>query len=175
LQRNNIDQWESLWSSLFQDLFKPTKYLETIIRSIPFPENSYIAVHIRFVNAIEIIEPAYKRSTLLSELEQNALIEACFNKISEISLSKKKPVVIFSDSNRFLSEARKLGYCVISGNVGHIKYSHSQDVIDKTFLDLYALARAESIFSIVGENLYQSVFPLYGALINNKQFHRVNI
>ena len=52
LENNGIENWELIWGNCFKELFEPTNLMKKIIEDQEWKENAYIAVHIRFVNAL---------------------------------------------------------------------------------------------------------------------------
>ena len=139
-------------------------------------ENSYISVHVRFVNAIEVTEPQYLKSRLLPEEEQVELINSCLDKLTDIARENSPlPVVVFSDSNRFLQMVQEKGFCVLPGRVGHVGYNQSEEILEKMFIDLYSIGSSKQPYCLHGNNLYNSVFPYYSSLIMGKKINIVNI
>lgn len=62
----------------------------------------------------------------------------------------------------------------LTGKVGHIHtYQGNHDVTDKAFTDLYAIAGANKVISIIGPGTYTSGYCKTAALIGNKPFVRV--
>lgn len=167
IQCQNIPNWENIWHELFIELFKPSEYLEKSLKNNPFYNTKYIAVHIRFVNALELAEPKYSQRPLPSDEKQN-LINSCITAITKLSLKSKLPVLVFSDSMQFLSISKENGFHVLDGNIGHITYNKTDNIMLKTFTDLFMISKAESVISLRGKELYESAFPIYGALIGNK-------
>lgn len=171
LEKNNIIDWENQWGILFHELFRPSEYLANLLRRYK-PNEPYIAVHIRFVNALEHFEDGYDNN--LSEKQQKVLIEKCLKQLSEIHNKDARLMIIFSDSIRFLRIAESKGYKTLgTQNIGHISFSESSEVYDKTFLDFFAIANAEKLYSIKGGPLYNSVFPKYAAMVNNIEHERI--
>lgn len=174
LEKQNVENWEDSWSKLYKELFRPSRLLEKRICELPFVENSYISVHIRFLNSLEQNEPDYPLSAL-TDNERETLINKCFKSIERVKgLSSCNNVIVFSDSNTFLKKAKEKGYMVLDGIVGHTSINNSEDIVLKMFIDLYAISRSSSAYGIVGTSLYNSVFPRYASLIGSKQFKRID-
>ena len=83
--------------------------------------------------------------------------------------------MVFSDSNTFLNECKNNGLHVLKGDIGHISYNSTNDIVKKTFVDLYMISRAKVIYQLNGKHLYKSAFSYYGALIGGKRCLRVNL
>ncbi|WP_294590775.1 hypothetical protein [uncultured Phocaeicola sp.] len=174
LQRNNMVGWEKKWHELYHELFQPSNYLLKNIAEFKIKENEYIAIHIRFVNALELAEPDFPQKPL-NEVEKMNLISSCISKIKELESTENSKAVVFSDSNYFLSRCRDMDIFVLAGNVGHITYNQNDEIVLKMFIDLNMIARAKKVFSLRSNNLYASAFPLYGSIIGGKLFSVVNL
>ncbi len=174
LLSNDVLDWQEKWTSCYNSLFRPTKLLLQHLNELPYQPNSYVAVHIRCVNALELQEPDYSQRPLQKD-DGKKLINDCLRAISVLQKRTKLPVLVFSDSNTLLVECEKSGYHVLKGDVGHISYSPTDDVVKKTFVDLYMISRAKAVYQIYGEHLYKSAFSYYGALIGGKRCVRINL
>ena len=176
LQRNNVQDWEKKWHELFWELFKPTSLIKDSLDNIPFKEGDFIAVHIRFVNALEITEPScLSWSHPLDTCKKDALLKKIFTMIDKLWGNSTSNILLFSDSNEFLDIAKTRGIECLPGKVGHIGYKDKQDTVLKTFIDWFAMAKASKIYRIKGDCLYNSAFPLYASLIGNKPYIELNL
>lgn len=174
LQRNNMMDWEKKWHELYHELFQPSDYLRKKLSEFEFKENGYIAIHIRFVNALELAEPDFPQVPLNEEEKEN-LIYSCIAKIKELESTESCKAVVFSDSNYFLSKCHDMSIFVLEGNVGHVTYNQNAEIILKMFTDLNMIARAKKVFSLRNDNLYASAFPLYGSIIGGKLFKTTSV
>lgn len=173
LKMAQIDDWTGLWGELYRELFKPSAYLQELIDKY-VPNKEYIAVHIRFVNALEQFEKGYESH--LSKEQQQKLIDTALAKIQEIRNKEQKEVYVFSDSARFLTEAKKNGCQMLPiENIGHISFQSDSSVHDKTFVDFYAMAMSDKVYSIQGEYTYSSVFSQFAAIIGETEYEIVKI
>ena len=176
-----INQWygtEYKWTTLFNELFRPSPYLEVQISRLKKDvDGNYIAVHLRFLNMlgdkVEIL--SYPE---LKEEEKQSLIADCLAKIRELySNNKGKLLFVSSDSETFMVTVKKEipEVKVVSGSSKHIDNSGklSEEDCLKLFLDIYMLAGAERVYSIIGKGLYSSAFPEYSAKIGGKPFERI--
>ena len=84
-------------------------------------------------------------------------------------------------SVRFLKEAEKRGFriCDTEG-IGHIMNPGvSEKVILKTFVNFFAMANADRIYSILNvegipqNSLYKTQYPRYAAIVGGKPFIRI--
>lgn len=174
LQRNNMMDWEKKWHELYHELFQPSDYLRKKLSEFEFKENGYIAIHIRFVNTLELAEPDFPQVPL-NEDEKENLIYNCIAKIKELESTESCKAVVFSDSNYFLSKCHDMNIFVLEGNVGHVTYNQNAEIILKMFTDLNMIARAKKVFSLRNDNLYASAFPLYGSIIGGKLFKTTSV
>lgn len=169
LETNKIGNYQKLWGELYRDLFKPTPLLQNAIDATPLQPDTYIAVHLRFVNALEQFEE--NQFNFLSKEEKEALIIKCEKGISDIQKKySDKKIVVFSDSSVFLSRVATdmPGIIILDGAIGHISFSNTEDVVLKTFLDFYEMGRASLIIRILTKEIYPTVFSYYAALSGGK-------
>lgn len=162
------------WSKLYAELFRPSKHLQNAIDACGFEERSYVAVHLRFVNALENFEEvSCWDNALHTEEEKVALIERCKQGLLRIKAENDgSRVLVFSDSKRFLDSLEDIPVDVLShDNVGHVSFEGNDDATLKTFLDLYMIARAKKVYRIDAPELYAwSGFAVTGAMIGGVDF-----
>lgn len=166
------------WASLFNELFRPSTYLEKQINRIKRDVvGRYIAVHLRFLNMLgdKVEKLPYPE---LKEEEKHKLIADCITKIRELYNSNQgKSLFVSSDSITFMEIVQKEipTVMIVKGSSKHIDNSSilSENDCLKLFLDIYMLAGAERVYSIIGKGLYSSAFPEYSAKIGGKPFERV--
>ena len=175
LQCNHIPNWEKIWHDCYNELFKPSeKLLETIkIRGGGYKMREYIAAHLRFVNALEYFEDGVYNS--LSKEMQNTLIGKCLTALADIKKKENKPVIVFSDSNRFLNIAKTQGYIILEGDVHHISFKTDESNVMKTFLDFYMIGRSEKTYRIIAPEMYATTFSYYAAMSGGSKFETINI
>ena len=96
--------------------------------------SGYVAVHLRFVNALENFEKDQFNS--LTEDKRENLIQRCLKGIRLIiDQNKNKQIVVFSDSKVFLERVKVLPVIVLDGKVGHISFTeNTHEVAMKTFV-----------------------------------------
>lgn len=174
LLSNGVSDCHEKWTSHYNALFRPTELLLRYLDELPYQPNHYVAVHLRYVNALELQEPDYPQRPLQKD-EGQKLINVCIRAISVLQKREKLPVLVFSDSNTFLNECKNNGLHVLKGDIGHISYNPTNDIVKKTFVDLYMISRAKVIYQLNGKHLYKSAFSYYGALIGGKRCLRVNL
>lgn len=162
------------WSKLYAELFKPTPRLQEAINTCAFEERSYIAVHLRFVNALENFEEVSCYDNALdTEEKKQDLIRRC--KEALLRIKKRHAdcrILVFSDSKRFLDSLEGMPVETLdSGNIGHVSFGTSDDATLKSFLDLYMISRARKVYRIDAPELYAwSGFAVTGAMIGGIEF-----
>lgn len=170
------------WSTLFHELFIPSdSVVDFVIARKKEINADYDAVHFRFVNLLgdHIEECRYPE---LNEAGKIQLVNQCIERLRGLSsLSRKegRRMVVASDSMIFLEKIKDQlpDIYVVSGTVKHIDKAQgsSEDVFLKLFADMYLLAGAENVYSIVGNGLYPSAFPEYSAKVGGKAVKRIPI
>lgn len=158
------------WCDLFNELFKPSKLLTDAFDELQIKEHSYVAVHLRFVNALENFENTYFNNHLKTQEERNQLIYKCKQGIMEIiNENIGKDVYVFSDSKVFLNSLSDLPVKTLdSKNVGHISENSNHYSQLKTFLDLWVLSKASKVYRIQAPELFQwSFYAVLAATIGD--------
>lgn len=175
-QKNEYD-----FHRIFHTLFRPSAIVQQEIDSInkqhSLSPDSYIAVHIRFLDFFENVEQ--KRVTAFTQHasieEQREMIASINHTLAHLLKEhENKKLLLFSDSPTFLAVEHPNGVHTIPGDVGHI-YAHEgqKPVILKAFVDLFLISHAYHVYNIVGAGTYTSGYSYVGALIGNKPFKRI--
>lgn len=168
LQENHIENWEQIWSDMYHELFQPNARLRTLLDD-NMPKEPFTAVHFRFVNALDKFEEGYESN--LTTQEQEDLITKSILQIEHIQKQEQKKILVFADSKRFLDIVREKGYETLDNhNVGHVSFSEDTAVYDKVFIDFYTISNADKIYCIRGRSLYDSVFPMYAAIVGRHEY-----
>lgn len=173
LNTNKINNHDEILRNCFHELFKPSEILENSLKNMCLTPKQYNAVHLRFVNALEKFEDGVYNC--LSVKEQELLINKCLNCLKDIKENCKKDIVVFSDSNRFLSIAKKNGYKVLDGTVSHISFNNNNDAVLKTFTDFYMISRSDKVYRIISKEMYGTTFSLYASIFGNCEFKTIRI
>ena len=162
------------WSKLYHELFRPSPSLQAAIDACGYEEKSYVAVHLRFVNALENFEEVTCWDNALhTEEEKVNLINRCKQGLLRIKEANGGcRVLVFSDSKRFLDTLGDIPVEVLDhDNVGHVSYGADDDATLKTFVDLYMIARAKKVYRIDAPELYAwSGFAVTAAMIGRVDF-----
>ena len=78
ISSNHVLDAESVWRNLFLELFKPSQALNECLNCCSLDSSGYVAVHLRFVNALENFEKDQFNS--LTEDKRENLIQRCLNR-----------------------------------------------------------------------------------------------
>ena len=176
LEKTKVPDWQRLWREMFRELFRPSEPVLNALRQYEMPER-YAVVNVRFINSLGVSEIS-RYNAPLPEETQKRLIDAVLEKTDACRKECDVPVVVYSDSVRFLKAAAAHG-CRIPplDGIGHIMNRNiSQRVYLDTFVHLFHMSRAEKIYSIrqvegMPENcLYRSQYPRYAAIIGDIPF-----
>ena len=166
--------------SLYHELFRPSKLLETAIRdNLDKIGENYISISYRFTHILG--DPIDVYIPELSQEEKDALIEKSILCIYQLhSEYPKLKILVNSDSVIFLDRVKllQLPYVYITpGTPVHIDQNLESDIISylKTFLDFYLISMAQKIILVKSEKMYNSAFPRYAAIMGNKDFSILNI
>lgn len=170
------------FSRIFSKLFKESQHLKDILantfRSTGVVENKYVAVHIRFMDFFEAVEQNPASTPFIkhaSEAEQKAMIVSIHATLENIHKQHPDvPIVLFSDSPKFLNTPHADYIHLIPGQVGHIYvYEGNANVTDKAFIDFFVISKAMKIYNIVGPGTLNSGYSELAARIGDKPFERV--
>lgn len=172
LRSNNIPDYERVWSKHYRELFQTKDIIKEKYHLTGLEPNKYIAVHLRFVNSLEHFEDGFYNAITVDEQEK--LIADCLDAIRDIQSKHSEPVVIFSDSNRFINCAKEAGYRTLEGEIGHISFNGSDDAQMKAFLDFYAISQSKKVYRIVKPHMYYTTFSMFGAMCEDKEFETIN-
>lgn len=167
----------ALWAECYHKLFKPNHPLQQLINDTKLLPRQYVAVHLRFVNALENFEEGYDNS--LSPQRQQELMERCRAGIMKVVSMQPQgcKVVCFSDSKRFLDTLDPMPVHVLdSKHVGHTGQTGDEATVYKTFLDFYIISQSHCLYKIVAPEMYSgSVFPVFAAKLGGVPVKMLNV
>lgn len=168
------------WSDLFNELFRPCGELQARLEAYPFKPKTYVAVHLRFVNALDFFEnPSCYDNPIGDEKSKLELIDRCKKGIMEIMRKNDNcDVLVFSDSSRFLNSLADIPVHVLGGvnHIAHVSFSEDREATLKTFVDLYMISRAKKVYRIDAPEIYNlSGFAYSGSMIGNIPFETFNV
>lgn len=174
---SNVTLFEDKYKTYFDELFKveerTQKALDENIRAIG---EKYVSITFRFMNLLGDFQdnPAFTRK--LTDEERDVYLAKCVEQINRIKLENTgvKRVLVTSDSNTFLTEAKKLPFVyTIPGKLAHMDESHDDSFLlhQKSFLDFLMLANAEKVYSFSYGCMFGATrFAKTAALIGGKEF-----
>ena len=174
----NMDRLLYNFSTLFNELFKPSEKLQSEIdKNLKILGDKYISISFRFTTIMGDFTDCTSKE--YQEEDKILLSKKCIQTVKAIR--KNAPlhdkVLITADSERFLNYAKEYldDIYIIPGKVGHIDYSNSDDVNMKTFLDFMLISKAKKIYLVKNKDMYNSAFAKTAAMVNNRDFEVVNI
>ena len=179
LRTNAIFSYNGDYSTLFNELFKPSPKLQASIeKQKEILGTNYISTSFRFMNILDDFNETVELHSKLTKEEQNELI---IKNIEQLQLLHDKypdkRILVNSDSTTFLQTAAELDYVyVIPGNITHIDGKNDTDeynAYEKTFLDFFMIANAESIYLLRTGQMYNSGYPFAASKIYNKSFEKI--
>ncbi len=163
----------SIWEDLFNKLFTPSKKLNEMMMETGLKYHQYIAIHLRFVNALGEFE---KGAHPLSKGDQNKLVDRCRCCIEKICKVEDYPLVVFSDSSYFLRCITDLPVKILGGsNISHIKYTEKEDDILKTFFDFLMIQRSNKVYRIIAPEMFRSNFSAIAAKTGGIIIEDINV
>lgn len=158
----NGSEYIKPFRDLFVQLFRPSDLVQKAINASGLEYRRYIAVHARFINALEPFESS--RYPTLPEDRKKDLIKRCIVALKLICQREKLPVVMFSDSKIFLEQARTLPVIVLeTKNISHISFADDTVLQIKTYLDFFLISRAATLYRLNAKELHATNFSLYAA------------
>ncbi len=179
IEMTGVPDWQRIWRELFRELFKPDEKVLQALAERSMPER-YSVVNARFINSLGTFETADYNAPL-PEKEQELLIEKVLLKVKECEQDSDAPIVVLSDSVKFLKAAQENGFRIFDPDgIGHImNRGIGERVYLDTFVNFFLTARAEKIYSILNvdgvpdNSLYKTQYPRYAAIIGDKPFIRL--
>lgn len=162
----------NLWRKNYQILFKQSAVLQQEILKLP-QENS-IVCHTRFTTLMG--DFADTTSIVLNEDEKVVLVDKILEKINIIQLQNENmPIYVLSDSIAFLNIIKEnANFKTLPGTPKHVDVKNSTSSMGehlKTFTDFYFMSKCEQVFLVKIDNMYNSGFSKYAAIIGNKPFN----
>lgn len=165
------------WADLYNELFTPSLEIQRAIDATRIDAKTYVAIHLRFVNALECFEEGHY-NRLTTEEEKEALMQRCRNGILDIKhRHSSDKIMVFSDSKCFMRSLDGLGVITLnSESVGHVCFDSNHEQLLKTFLDQYMISRAIKVYMITAPEMYgSSCFSLCGARIGGVKYETVRV
>ena len=179
VRSNAIFSYNGDYSTLFNELFKPSPKLQSSIeRQKENLGTNYISTSFRFMNLLDDFNETVELHGKLTKEEQDGLITKNIEQLQMLhNKYPEKRILVNSDSTTFLQSAEELDYVyVIPGNITHIDGKNDKDeysAYEKTFLDFFMIANAEKIYLLRTGQMYNSGYPFAASKIYNKPFEKI--
>ena len=179
VRTNAIFSYNGDYSTLFNELFKPSPKLQSSIeKQKGILGTEYISTSFRFMNLLNDFNETFELHSKITKEEQNKLITKNVEQLQVLhDKYPNKRILVNSDSTTFLKIAAKLDYVyVIPGNITHIDGKNDTDeysTYEKTFLDFFMIANAEKIYLLRTGQMYNSGYPFAASKIYNKPFEKI--
>lgn len=183
------------YGALFKELFKPTKELQ---KQLDYHlqklggKGNYISCTFRFR---QLLGDFKEGGDTLPEAEREPYIQRCLDGLCRLQEEHPgKRILVTADSPTFLSRVTTLSteaaressksiesskfkvqsskLYVIPGNVVHIGFTFdaSKKTYMKSFVDMYMLSYASTVYLVRDRLMYHSGFPYRAALINGAEY-----
>ena len=169
------------YRTLFHELFRPTDDLQRLIgyhlEKLGGKRN-YISCTFRFR---QLLGDFKEGGATLPVEQREAYIERCIETVKELHKQYgDKNILVTADSSTFLSELKEksLPYVyVMPGKVVHLGFTAdaSKTVYMKSFLDMYMISYADTVYLVRDKLMYHSGFPLRAALLNRAEYKEINL
>lgn len=161
--------------TLWNQLFKQNEYLRQAIESQGYEAKSYVAVHLRFINAFEHFEKSTRAA--LSPQQQHDLLQRCREGLIRIHAAhQREKILVFSDSAYFLSKIKDLPVeSLESTHISHIRYTNSSDSTLKTFIDFFMISRAKAVYRVLAPEMYKTGYSELAAIIGEVPLYDLNV
>lgn len=175
----NIWIGDDSFKDCFNELFKPTQELQDKINwNKEQIGEKYIAVQFRFLELLGDLKECMDTSHLKNEEEKQKLLASSLRAVHMIKQTniQYKKILLASDSITFVNRVKEIeGIYVVPGVIGHSGVVSSKDANMKTFLDLFMLANAQKIYSVVIPPMRNSKygFAERASKINNIPFEQI--
>lgn len=179
VRSNAIFSYNGDYSTLFNELFKPSPKLQASIeKQKKIFSTNYISASFRFMNLLDDFNETIELHSKLTKEEQKELITKNIEQLQLLHNEyPEKRILVNSDSTTFIQTAAKLDYVyVIPGNITHIdgkNSSNEYETYEKTFLDFFMIANAERIYLLRTGQMYDSGYPFAASKIYNKSFEKI--
>lgn len=179
---SNVDfvQNPEVWRHDFHELFQLSEPLKVQLSQL-IEDKPRIGIHIRVQNRFGDFEDGY--SMPLPELSQIELVNSIVKEIGKLIYKKGDvSIYLFGDSKKMQD---KIYLCFPNlnrtiGDLEHIDTKKSElagcNSFTKLVFDFFLLSMCHEIYSLTGEGLYNSAFPLYASYVGiNSAFKKIKL
>lgn len=169
------------YQTLFHELFRPTDDLQQLIGyhlEKLGEKGNYISCTFRFR---QLLGDFKEGGDTLPVEQREAYIERCIETVKKLHKQYgDKNILVTADSSTFLSELKEksLPYVyVMPGKVVHLGFTAdaSKTVYMKSFLDMYMISYADTVYLVRDKLMYHSGFPYRAALLGGANYKEVSL
>lgn len=169
------------YQTLFHELFRPTDDLQQLIGyhlEKLGGKGNYISCTFRFR---QLLGDFKEGGDTLPVEQREAYIERCIETVKKLHKQYgDKNILVTADSSTFLSELKEksLPYVyVMPGKVVHLGFTAdaSKTVYMKSFLDMYMISYADTVYLVRDKLMYHSGFPYRAALLGGANYKEVSL
>ena len=169
------------YRTLFNELFKPTKELQ---KQIDYHMKSlggkryYISCTFRFRQLLGDFKEGGKT---LQETEREPYIKRCIDTVKALHEQYfEKNILVTADSSTFLSKLKELRLpyvYIMPGKVVHVGFTFDANHATylKSFLDMYMISYADTVFLVRDKLMYHSGFPFRSALLGGANYKEIDL
>ena len=169
------------YRKLFHELFKPVDDLKQLIGyhlEKLGGKGNYISCTFRFR---QLLGDFKEGGATLPASKREPYIQQCVQTVAHLhELHPEKKILVTADSHTFLDDlmAASLPYvCVMPGKVVHLGFTSdaSKAVYMKSFLDMYMISFADTVYLVRDKLMYHSGFPYRAALLGGTNYEEVSL
>ena len=169
------------YRTLFHELFKPADDLQQLIGyhlEKLGGKGNYISCTFRFR---QLLGDFKEGGATLPASKREPYIQQCVQTVAYLhELHPEKKILVTADSHTFLDElmAASLPYVyVMPGKVVHLGFTAdaSKAVYMKSFLDMYMISYADTVYLVRDKLMYHSGFPYRAALLGGANYEEVSL
>lgn len=169
------------YRTLFNELFKPTKELQ---KQIDYHMKSlggkryYISCTFRFR---QLLGDFQEGGETLQEVEREPYIKRCIDTVKALHEQYfEKNILVTADSSTFLSKLKELRLpyvYIMPGKVVHVGFTFDANHATylKSFLDMYMISYAETVYLVRDSLMYHSGFPFRAALLGGANYKEIDL
>lgn len=169
------------YSPLFHELFKPVPELQSLVDfhlGKLGGKNNYISCTFRFRQLLGDFKEGGKT---LPVVERQPYIEKCIETVRRLHEENENfKILVTADSSTFLAALVSLSLpyvYVMPGKVVHVGFTFDadKDTYMKSFLDMYMLSLARTVYQARDSRLMRSGFPIRAALLGNREYKEIPV
>lgn len=169
------------YAPLFHELFKPTADLQQLIGHHLGQlggKGNYISLTFRFR---QLLGDFKEGGDTLPETERKPFIERCIATVKRLHEEHPETkILVTADSHTFLDSLafEQLPYVyIMPGRVVHIGFTYDANraTYMKSFLDMYMLSFASTVYQAIDDKLFDSTFPKRAAMLGQTNYMNFDV